>query len=117
MYIIRYDENGWVCNRHPYNLTDAIGEMEVDDETYMKTLSTSAHFSWRVVNGELVNERYEETPETEVKENRIRELKRLLADSDYQAIKYAEGRLSEQEYTPIGEQRQAWRDEINRLQG
>ena len=50
-------------------------------------------------------------------DRRIRELKLLLSSTDYQAIKYAEGRLSEQEYAPIGEQRQAWRDELNRLEG
>ena len=47
---------------------------------------------------------------------RIAELKKLLADTDYQAIKYAEGWLTEQEYAPIKAQRQAWRDEINQLE-
>ena len=40
----------------------------------------------------------------------------LLQASDYKAIKYAEGLLTEEEYTPIKEQRQAWRKEINRLE-
>lgn len=48
--------------------------------------------------------------------NRIRELKRNLANTDYQAIKYAEGMISENDYQPIKAQRQAWRDEINRLE-
>lgn len=43
-------------------------------------------------------------------------LKELLASTDYQAIKFAEGRMTAEEYAPIGEQRQAWRDEINRLE-
>lgn len=46
----------------------------------------------------------------------INELKQKLAQTDYQAIKYAEGRMSGAEYAPIGEQRQAWRDEINNLE-
>lgn len=45
--------------------------------------------------------------------NRVFELKRKLASTDYQAIKYAEGAISEEEYAPIKVQRHAWRDEIN----
>lgn len=47
---------------------------------------------------------------------RIAELKRLLSETDYQAIKYAEGWLSEEEYAPIKAQRQAYREEINELE-
>ena len=46
----------------------------------------------------------------------INELKQKLADTDYQALKYAEGQISEEEYLPIKEQRQAWRDRINELE-
>ena len=47
---------------------------------------------------------------------RVRELKKLLADTDYKAIKYAEGVLSEEEYAVVKEQRIAWRKEINELE-
>lgn len=46
----------------------------------------------------------------------IDELKRKLLETDYQAIKYAEGQISEEEYLPIKEQRQSWRDRINELE-
>ena len=49
-------------------------------------------------------------------EKRILELKMLLANSDYQAIKYAEGEMSASEYAPMKANRQAWRAEINRLE-
>lgn len=49
-------------------------------------------------------------------QRRIMELKELLYHSDYKAIKFAEGKLTEEEYAPIREQRQAWRDEINELE-
>lgn len=39
-----------------------------------------------------------------------------LQATDYKAIKYAEGLISEEEYKLIREQRQAWRDEINSLE-
>jgi hypothetical protein len=45
----------------------------------------------------------------------ISQLKANLYLSDYKAIKYAEGELTEEEYAPIREQRKAWRDEINAL--
>ena len=47
---------------------------------------------------------------------RINELRNLLANTDYKAIKYAEGQFSEEEYAPIKAQRQAWREEINQLE-
>ena len=47
---------------------------------------------------------------------RIAELKSLLKATDYQAIKYVEGFISETDYAPIKAQRQAWRDEINALE-
>ncbi len=51
-----------------------------------------------------------------VKQVRINELKTYLKATDYKAIKYAEGELSEEEYAPIKEQRNDWRAEINKLE-
>lgn len=52
----------------------------------------------------------------EQKTARINELKFLLNSTDYQAIKYAEGIISAEEYAPIKSQRQVYRDEINKLE-
>lgn len=46
----------------------------------------------------------------------IEMLKEQLAQTDYKAIKYAEGWISEAEYAPIREERQAIRDRINELE-
>lgn len=43
-------------------------------------------------------------------------LKHQLSETDYKAIKYAEGLLTEEEYAPIKAERQQMRDEINRLE-
>ena len=43
-------------------------------------------------------------------------LRQKLTDTDYQAIKFSEGVLSEEEYEPVRLRRQAWRDEINELE-
>lgn len=46
----------------------------------------------------------------------IETLKQQLADTDYQAIKYSEGQISEEDYAPIKAERQSWRDRINELE-
>ena len=48
---------------------------------------------------------------------RIEELKKALSDTDYLAIKYAEGELSEDEYASTKFLRRRWRIEINELEG
>ena len=47
----------------------------------------------------------------------ITQLKKQLSDTDYKAIKYAEGQISESEYSAIRELRQGYRDRINYLEG
>lgn len=47
---------------------------------------------------------------------RIAELKALLQATDYQAIKYAEGFISEVDYAPIKQVRQSYRNKINELE-
>ena len=69
----------------------------------------------KVVDGRVVAiERI--VTDKEKNEIRISELKSLLLSTDYQAIKYAEGAISIEEYLPIKKQRQLWRDEINNLE-
>ena len=59
------------------------------------------------------------TPEDLQKEEYVAEiqtLKQSLADTDYKAIKYAEGVLTDEDYQATGIQRQAWRRRINELE-
>ena len=49
-------------------------------------------------------------------QRKINETKAKLSQTDYQAIKYAEGFISETDYAPMKALRQAYRDEINRLE-
>jgi hypothetical protein len=46
----------------------------------------------------------------------ITQLKKQLSDTDYKAIKYAEGQISEEEYASVRELRQGYRDRINELE-
>lgn len=54
--------------------------------------------------------------ETINKINQIERLKTKLKATDYQAIKYAEGELTEEEYAETKAKRKAWRAEINELE-
>ena len=47
----------------------------------------------------------------------ITQLKKQLSDTDYKAIKFAEGQISEEEYSEIKSVRQGYRDRINYLEG
>ena len=46
----------------------------------------------------------------------IRELKQKLSDTDYKAIKYSEGWLTDEEYAEVKAQREEWRSAINQLE-
>ena len=48
--------------------------------------------------------------------NEIGELKAELCATDYKALKYMEGWLTEEEYAPIKSLRQSLRDQINELE-
>lgn len=69
----------------------------------------------KVVDGKVVAVETTLTQE-EINQTRIKELKRNLSNTDYKAIKFAEGQISIEEYEPIKLQRQLWRDEINELE-
>lgn len=49
-------------------------------------------------------------------ESEIAVRKQKLDQTDYQAIKYAEGRLTDEEYAEAKAQRETWRAEINALE-
>lgn len=66
MHKIYYNAEGWVCERAPYNFEKTETFIEVPEELYLKTLITEQYFAWRVVNGQLVNQRYEKTPIEEI---------------------------------------------------
>ena len=81
----------------------------------------------QAVNGKIVEMTPEEIAEMEAvhaaietspeyKAQQIAELKAQLSATDYKAIKYAEGWLSWEEYTPVRAERQAIREKINALE-
>lgn len=57
---------------------------------------------------------YNETQKAQYKQ--IKACKDMLSATDYQAIKFSDGAISEEEYAPIRAQRAEWRSEINRIE-
>ncbi len=98
MYYYKYQQS-LICLKEPYGkLPD--GYEEITQEEYEQ---------------ELAN-RNSTQPVGFAIRTQISSLKQQLAATDYQAIKYAEGWISEQDYAPIKAQRQAIRDQINQLE-
>ncbi len=69
-----------------------------------------------VIDVKVLKEQKEATEKRQRTLGEIERLKQKLSDTDYQAIKYAEGQILEEEYAPIKAKRQVWRDEINKLE-
>ena len=95
--------------------------IEITEEQRRQPLPDKYSY-YAVKNGEFVIKR--RTPsEAEIKADsiasinqQIRELQGKLSATDYQALKYSEGWITEKDYTEIKANRQSWRDAINQLQ-
>ena len=73
-------------------------------------------FAWAEEDYETIR-RYVAVPAVQRAAEQIARLKRQLADTDYTVIKIAEGAATREEYAQVIAQRQAWRAEINELEG
>lgn len=73
-------------------------------------------FAWADEDYETI-QRYVAVPEEQRQAQRIAWLKGQLSTTDYAVIKIAEGAATEAEYAELIARRQAWREEINQLEG
>lgn len=89
---------GWLDNYIP---KDEVQQSDVNGWTY-RTDKCPMKTPEDIQRGEYIEE--------------IRTLKRSLAETDYKAIKYAEGVMTDEDYQATGIQRQAWRRRINELE-
>lgn len=77
---------------------------------------------YAVVDGKFTIRRRTPTVEevsrdkTQAINKEINELKKKLFDTDYKAIKYSEGWLTDEEYAEVKAQREEWRKRINELE-
>lgn len=108
-----YWDNGFFENQNKEGT-----RKEITNERRLYLLNEQANNYAEIITGEdgYPTLKYLKTSEAEKINEQIELLKTKLKDTDYQAIKFSEGELSEEEYQPIKEQRRAWRQEINLLQ-
>jgi len=69
---IYWDNQGWLFDRGldlNENERDETRSKIVDEDTFWKTMWTPTHHAWKMVNGELINVRDQETPVEEIIEN------------------------------------------------
>ena len=110
---VTFDEKGYVASWCEMGEIEGSQEYEVDG-----MLWNDYWYAFRLEAGQLV---YDETYKTifikhgEIQE-KINQLKKLLKDTDYKALKYAEGWLSTDEFKETLDQRQLWRNQINELE-
>jgi hypothetical protein len=70
----------------------------------------------RLIDGKIVIGKTDSEKQVEQNAERIGALKRQLADTDYIAVKIAEGAASASQYADRLAERQAWRAEIRQLE-
>jgi len=87
-------------------LTQGVQNIEISDEI-------AEHIQEYIWDGEKI---IEDSNHTYQKQQRIAELKQLLADSDYWGQKYLDGEYTEEEWEAKKAQRKAWREEIRGLE-
>ena len=124
-YLKLYSDKSWM---ESVTLRGKPGTIELTDEEFAQIGVTK-----RFENGVLIDipqaeletmrlaqleyeQQLQKQAEIDEIQRKISEAKAKLSQTDYQAIKYFEGFISETDYAPIKEQRQAWRDEINALE-
>ena len=92
-------KSGWDLNN--YIAIEDTQQSDINGWTYRKELCPMK------TEEDLLKDQYR---------SEITQLKKLLSDSDYKAIKYAEGQISESEYASVRAERQGYRDRINELE-
>ena len=124
-YLKLYSDNTWMESQALKGKPDTI---ELTDEEFAQIGVTK-----RFENGVLIDipqaeletmrlaqleyeQQLQRQAEIDEVQRKINETKAKLSQTDYQAIKYFEGFISEADYAQIKAQRQAWRDEINALE-
>ena len=99
--------NNDVITGYSFNKIENAPEVEISDPTTIK-LNIDTYEDNQIISHDL--------PQVIINQQRILELKQLLADSDYLCLKHADEEISDEEYAEIKAQRHAWRVEINELE-
>lgn len=108
-----FNDKGYIQSFCTIGELEGSTEYEVDEEHFWANVA-----GYRLVDGKLTfdNSYKKKAEEKEKAEAEIIELKKKLSETDYKAIKFAEGWISADEYKNTLEQRKSWRDKINELE-
>ena len=89
----------------------------VDDAVWSQYCMDARGTTWDIKDGRFVQLKDADyVKKRQDAERRIRELKSMLNNTDYQSIKHSEGLISDEDWEPIYQNRVAWRKEINELE-
>lgn len=116
----KLDADGYIKSYSETETEEFNTEFEIDEDSFFEFSACSGR-CYTVENGQAVLSRdigeYITTHRERVEKlKEIENLKKLLFDSDYKAIKYSEGFYTEEEYEPIRQERAAIRERINLLE-
>lgn len=100
------DENNLIKGFSIIPFDSTLPTIEVEDPYKDIQVNIDSFVDNKLVKGKVKEDNF----------GKILELKKKLAESDYKLMKYMEGELTEEEYTPIKQQRKEWRKEINELE-
>ena len=103
-----------ILNEYSYQTFPIVEDMIEINDSNINKIGNGYKFDLST-NTIVEDSTYQENKIKQEKLDKISKLKSLLSHTDYKAIKYAEGLISEQDYAVIKLQRQTWRDEINKL--
>ncbi len=103
---LQLDENNIIIGFSIIPFDEKLPILEVNDPYKEIQVGVDSFIDSKLIKG---------TPKEDIY-GKILELKKKLADTDYKLMKFMEGQLTEEEYEPIKQQRQAWRNEINELE-
>ncbi len=87
--------------------------IEVDENVLLEIGKTKC---FDTINKKVIDYDNSNNARKEELQRQINHYKSLLTESDYRAIKYAEGYYTEEQYAPYKAERQACRDAINQLE-
>lgn len=119
--IIKKDGKQYYINVSEMQKNNEYFIVKKNSEMFYKIINNFPYINLIIENDNLIDVEVDEQKKNKkthlesIKEE-IEQLKQNLSNTDYQAIKYAEGQISEEEYQPIKAQRQAWRNSINELE-
>ena len=101
------DENNYIIGYTIIPFDETQPSIQIDDVKKIHIGISQIINHKFVANDEQFEQVQAEKKRISILQNEVNELKRKLASTDYEAIKFAEGEISAEDFAPIKEQRKA----------